>query len=102
VSFAQKWADVTGGYVLAIQDTQSSYEYINENRSWFWVQADRVKRAFGTNFDITGSSNFPEIKRDAENGRWMLYQPNKTPIYAGNIINKNTLPTLLDINKLLT
>ena len=102
VSFAQKWADVTGGYVLGIQDTQSSYVYINENRSWLWVLADRVKRAFGTNFDITGSLYYPEIKRDAANGQWMLYQPNITPIHAGNIMSKYTLPTLFDINKLLT
>jgi RHS repeat-associated protein len=99
-SFAQEWADATGGQVIGLASGKTDYEYINSGRDAQWYKDDRVRRYLGYGFDTSGSLNYPVMSKK-NSGTWYIYTPDQSPINADELMKSNerkdTLPTLQSI-----
>jgi len=111
-SFAQEWANATGGYVIGLAGTpnelspnnaKTNYKNINKGRHYEWFSPEWNDFWLDSLFHKDGSWFYPEMSQDHP-GEWNLYVPNASPINADSIMNNETrktnLPTLQDITLL--
>lgn len=111
-SFAQTWADATGGYVIGIaglpdgkspNNAKTDYSGIDSGRRYERFSPRWKEFWFGSKFYMDGSFYYPQMSQEHP-GQWNIYTPNASPIKADSIMNIDErltkLPTLEDIKSL--
>jgi hypothetical protein len=111
-SFAQVWADTSGGYVIGLAgtpytefpyDAKTDFSTINEDRDLKRFSPEWYAYWSDTPFFRDGSWYYPVMSKKHP-GVWNVYTPYTLPVDANSIMNtevrKTVLPTLKDIKSL--